>query len=103
MDVEFYGDVVRPAPVTGRNPDAIKGAVAGFVGGLVGTWFMSEYQGVWSRYLNGYESQSAGGRHDARDWEEKNEGNNANEEAAQAVAERTLGRPRDRTRGRPRR
>jgi putative membrane protein len=75
-----------------ERPDLFKGALAGFVGGLVGTWFMSEYQGLWSRYVDGAEPQSAGGRHDARDWEEKNEGDNANEEAAQALARRTAGR-----------
>lgn len=54
---------------------------------------MSEYQALWSRVVNGGEPQSAGGRHDARDWQEKYEGGqNANEKAAQAVARRTVGR-----------
>jgi hypothetical protein len=75
--------------------DPLKGAIAGLVGGLVGTWFMSEYQGMWSRWVDGREPQSSGGRHDARDWEEKNEGDNANEQAAQAVARRTMGRELD--------
>jgi putative membrane protein len=74
-----------------RDADVLKGAVAGFVGGLVGTWAMSEYQALWSRVVNGFEPQSAGGRHDARDWQEKNEGSNANEQAAQAVARRAAG------------
>lgn len=74
------------------EPDTIKGAVAGLIGGLVGTYFMSEYQGLWSRFVNGEEPQSAGGRHDARDWQEKNEDQNANEKAAQALASRTAGR-----------
>jgi uncharacterized membrane protein YagU involved in acid resistance len=73
--------------------DVWKGAVAGLVGGLVGTYFMSEYQALWTRAVNGYEPQSAGGRHDARDWQEKNEGGqNANELAAQALARQTAGR-----------
>ncbi|MGE3473999.1 MAG: DUF1440 domain-containing protein, partial [Vicinamibacterales bacterium] len=85
----------------GRNPErtstppdavALKGAVAGLVGGLVGTWFMSEFQALWSRYVDGYEPRSPGGRHDARDWQEKSEGDNANEHAAQAMAHQTLGR-----------
>jgi len=39
------------------------------------------------------EPQSAGGRHDARDWQEKVEGQNANELAANEVAEHTINRP----------
>lgn len=75
------------------KPDPLKGVVAGVVAGLVGTWFMSEYQSLWSRIVNGGEPQSAGGKHDARDWQEKNEGGaNANEHAAQAIARRTAGR-----------
>jgi len=78
---------------TRQDSSALKGAVAGFVGGLVGTWVMSEYQGLWSRVVSGREPQSPGGRHDARDWQEKNEGgDNANEHAAQAVATHTAGR-----------
>jgi uncharacterized membrane protein YagU involved in acid resistance len=73
------------------EPDLLKGAFAGMVGGLVGTWVMSEYQRLWSR-VNRQEPQSAGGLHDARDWQEKNEDRNANELAAQAVARHTLGR-----------
>jgi hypothetical protein len=75
-----------------READAFKGALAGLVGGLIGTWFMSEYQALWSRVVNGGEPQSAGGKHDARDWQEKNEDQNANELAAQAVARNTVGR-----------
>lgn len=97
MDISFNAPVASRDRRSGHRdhgnaPDAWKGAVAGFVGGLVGTWLMSEYQRLWSRYVDGREPQSAGGRHDARDWEEKNEGNNANEQAAQALARRTLGR-----------
>jgi len=66
--------------------------MAGLIAGLVGTYFMSEYQGLWSKWMNGGEPNTPGGRHDARDWEEKNEGDNANQQAAQAVARRTVGR-----------
>lgn len=81
--------------VTERNGDGFKGAVAGFVGGLAGTWAMSEYQALWSRVVNGAEPRSSAGRHDARDWQEKNEGTNANELAADAVARATVGRSLD--------
>jgi putative membrane protein len=74
------------------RPDILKGAVAGFVGGIVGTWAMSEFQGAWSRAVDGREPQSAGGRHDARDWQERNEDRNANEIAAQEVATHTINR-----------
>ena len=70
-----------------------KGALAGVVGGLAGTWAMSEFQALWSRALDGYDSDSAGGRHDARDWQEKSEDENANELMAQRIAQRTIGRP----------
>jgi putative membrane protein len=100
MDIEFHAPAARrhedetdfAYQAHRERRDVLKGAISGFVGGLVGTWLMSEYQGWWSRRVDGVEPQSAGGRHDARDWEEKNEGNNANEQASQAVARRTAGR-----------
>ena len=73
-----------------------KGAVAGVIGGLAGTWVMNHFQAWWSRAVHGTEPMSAAGRHDARDWQELAEGQNSNELAAQAVAEHTLGRPLDR-------
>lgn len=78
--------------ITPDRNDVLKGMLAGFVGGLVGTWAMSEVQGLWSRAVDGREPRSAGGRHDARDWQERNEGRNANEIAAQTVATHTVGR-----------
>jgi hypothetical protein len=72
--------------------DVMKGMLAGFVGGLAGTYAMSEFQGMWSRAVDGREPRSAAGRHDARDWQERNEGRNANELAAQTVAVHTVGR-----------
>jgi uncharacterized membrane protein YagU involved in acid resistance len=54
---------------------------------------MSQFQALWSRAADGFESPSAGGRHDARDWQERNEGQNANELAAQAVASAVIERP----------
>jgi putative membrane protein len=77
--------------------DVAKGMVAGVIGGLAGTWAMSEFQGLWSRAVDGREPRSAAGRHDARDWQERNEGQNANELAAQTVATHTVGRPLTRT------
>lgn len=79
-----------------NDGNALKGAMAGFVGGVAGTWAMTEYQALWSRAVNGYRSPSAAGRHDAREWQEKYEdGENANELAADAVARATVARPLD--------
>jgi len=77
----------------GDDRNVAAGIVAGLIGGLVATWVMSEFQGRWSKAVDGYESPSADGRHDARDWQERNDDLNANELAAQAVATRTIDRP----------
>ena len=75
------------------NYRVAKGAVAGAIGGLAGTWAMNQFQAWWSRAIDGRESGSAAGRHDARDWQEQEEGQNANEIAAQTVAAHTVDRP----------
>lgn len=41
---------------------------------------------LWTLSVDGEAPRSAGGKHDARDWQEREEGRNANELAAQAVA-----------------
>ncbi|HEY7169899.1 MAG TPA: DUF1440 domain-containing protein [Vicinamibacterales bacterium] len=79
-----------------HESDVTKGAVAGIIGGLVGTYAMSEFQGWWSRAVRGEQPQSSGGDHDARDWQELAEDANANELAAQTAARVTIGRPLDR-------
>jgi uncharacterized membrane protein YagU involved in acid resistance len=79
-----------------HESDVTKGAFAGIIGGLVGTYAMSEFQGWWSRAVRGEQPQSSGGEHDARDWQELEEDANANELAAQTVAKATIGRPLDR-------
>ena len=70
----------------------LKGIAAGIIGGLAGTWAMSEAQRAWTRAVDGEAPESAAGKHDARDWQERSEGQNSNELAAQAVARRVLGR-----------
>lgn len=69
-----------------------QGMIAGGIAGLVGTWAMSEVQRLWTLVVEGDAPESAGGRHDARDWQERSEHQNSNELAAQAVARRILGR-----------
>jgi putative membrane protein len=70
----------------------VRGAIAGILGGLAGTWAMSEAQRLWTLALDTHPPESAGGRHDARDWQERGEHQNSNELAAQAVARRLIGR-----------
>ena len=70
------------------NRELITSAIAG----LVGTWAMSEVQRVWTLAADGRAPHSAGGKHDARDWQERVEHQNSNELAAQAVARVVLGR-----------
>jgi hypothetical protein len=54
---------------------------------------MSEAQRLWTRIVAGDGApESAGGRHDARDWQERSEDRNANELAAQALAGSLMGR-----------
>jgi putative membrane protein len=68
------------------------GMMAGAVAGLVGTWAMSEAQRAWTRAADGTVPESAAGKHDARDWQERTEHQNSNELAAQALARALIGR-----------
>ena len=80
--------------VNGGAPrDVLKGAAAGAIGGLVASWAMTRFTSVWTRLAAGHESQSAGGEHDARDWQERSEDQNATELVAERAAELTIGRP----------
>ncbi len=69
-----------------------QGLIAGGIAGLVGTWAMNEVQRVWTHVADDRPPESAAGRHDARDWQERSEDQNSNELAAQAVARPILGR-----------
>lgn len=53
---------------------------------------MSEAQRLWTYVVAGNAPASAGGRHDARDWQERSEHQNSNELAAQALAIHFTGR-----------
>jgi putative membrane protein len=74
------------------QPHILAGILAGVIGGLVGTWAMNHAQHLWTRAVDDDAPESAAGKHDARDWQERSEHRNANELAAQAVASRTAGR-----------
>lgn len=69
-----------------------KRLIVGGIAGLVGTWAMSEAQRWWTLAVEDRPPESAGGKHDARDWQERSEHQNSNELAAQAFAEHLLGR-----------
>ena len=70
----------------------MKGLVAGAIGGLIGTWAMTEAQRAWTHAAGDQAPESAGGKHDARDWQERHEQQNSNELAAQALGHYVLGR-----------
>jgi putative membrane protein len=74
----------------------MKGILAGAIGGLAGTWAMSEAQRAWTCAVEGEAPESAAGKHDARDWQERQEHQNSNEIAAQVLATHVIGRPLDR-------
>ena len=68
------------------------GLLKGAIGGIAGTWAMNEAQRAWTLAADDVPPESAAGRHDARDWQERSEHQNSNELAAQALAIRFLGR-----------
>src|SRR5687767_5482729 len=70
----------------------MKGFVAGALGGLIGTWAMNDAQRAWTRAVGDQPPESAAGKHDARDWQERHEHQNSNELAAQAAAHYLIGR-----------
>jgi len=78
--------------VIDRDRNVTAGVVAGLIGGIAGTIAMNEAQALWSWMVNGFQSTSAAGRHDSRDWQEKNEDQNANELFAQTIATHTIDR-----------
>ena len=75
-----------------RSVNVGKGMIAGFAAGLVGAWAMNQFQTVWTLAVDGHESQSSGGRHDGRDWQERGEDANATELVAQRLAGTALDR-----------
>ena len=78
-----------------ERADVLRGRalLSGAVGGFIGTWAMSHSQRWWTLAADGQPSRSSGGKHDARDWQERSEGQNANELVAQSIGERVTGRP----------
>ena len=82
----------RGSSVRNGNASMIAGALAGAVAGLAGTWAMNQVQRLWTTAADGHPPDSAGGRHDAREWQQRSEHKNANEMVAQKIAARVAGR-----------
>ncbi|MGV3516777.1 DUF1440 domain-containing protein [Luteitalea sp.] len=68
-------------------------ALAGVASGLVGTLAMNYAQRAWTLAADDVPPPSAGGKHDARDWQERDERRNANESVANIAAQLLIGRP----------
>jgi len=68
------------------------GALAGAAAAAAGTLAMNYAQRLWTLASDGRAPISAADEHDARDWQERSEHQNANELAAQAVATATIQR-----------
>jgi uncharacterized membrane protein YagU involved in acid resistance len=86
-------DTEKQSRIGAGHDGQSRAAVAGVVGGLAGTAAMNYAQRLWTRVVEPEPPRSAGGKHDARDWQEREEGRNANELAAQAIATTIRGRP----------
>jgi putative membrane protein len=76
-----------------RQQSVAKGMAAGIAGGILASWTMNQFQAAWSKAAENYQSPSAGGKEDARDWQERSEGTNATEIAADTIARQTIERP----------
>ena len=74
----------------------LRSIIVGAIGGLAGTSAMNEAQRAWTNAADGQAPESPAGKHDARDWQERSEGQNSNEIAAQYLAARIAGRSLDR-------
>src|SRR3954467_2222163 len=83
---------VRLGAKTARTSTS-RAVLAGVLGGLAGTLAMNYAQRLWTRGAGRAAPRAAGGKHDARDWQEREESRNANELAAQAIATTIRGRP----------
>ena len=75
-----------PAQRPPNHQARLNAALAGAVGGVVGTLAMNYAQRLWTLALDGRAPASAADEHDARDWQERSEHQNGNEWAAQALA-----------------
>src|SRR3954468_1674325 len=87
-----------------RETNVLKGALAGFVGGLVASWTMNQFQSALSRLMEGVEKphgaqslKPAGGEEGIREMrrapkEDSEEQEDATEQIAEAISENIFGR-----------
>lgn len=90
-----------------RQPDVLKGALAGFIGGLVASWTMNQFQAALSRVTEGVEKphgaqslKPEGGEQGIREMrrapeEDDEEQEDATEKLADAISENIFGRDLD--------
>jgi len=86
-----------------REPDVLKGAVAGFIGGLVASWTMNQFQSALSKLMEGIEKphgaqslKPSGGQEAVSEMKREPEENSeeqedATEKIASAISEKVFG------------
>jgi hypothetical protein len=80
--------------VNGRDEgDVWKGLAAGLIGGLVASWTMNQFQGVWSKVTEGFEKSHGAQSMKPSEGQEENkeEQDDATVKAARAVSEGVFG------------
>ena len=87
-----------------RDSDVLKGALAGFIGGLVASWTMNQFQSALSKLIEGIEKphgaqslKPSGGQEGVREMkrapeENSEEQEDATEKIADAISEKVFGR-----------
>jgi hypothetical protein len=90
-----------------REPDVLKGAIAGFIGGLVASWTMNQFQAALSKLMEGIEKphgaqslKPSGGQEGVREMKREPEDNSeeqedATEKLASAISENVFGHELD--------
>jgi hypothetical protein len=92
-----------------REPDVLKGAIAGFIGGLVASWTMNQFQAALSKLMEGIEKphgaqslKPGGGQEGVRQMKHEPEENSeeqddATEKLASAISENVFGHELDKS------
>lgn len=89
--------------IRNREPDVLKGAIAGFISGLVASWTMNQFQAALSKLIEGFEKphgaqslKPSGGQEGVREIKREPEENSeeqedATEKLASAISENVFG------------
>jgi hypothetical protein len=95
--------------IENREPDVLKGAIAGFLGGLVASWTMNQFQAALSKLMEGIEKphgaqslKPGGGQEGVRQMKREPEENSeeqedATEKLASAISENVFGHELDKS------